>query len=133
MNATEVARRYHEMWNGRDAEALAGCFTEDGIFCNPDTYPGIRGKALADFVKGVWAALPDFSIELLNAGEIGPGIVAHHWRIRGTQTGPGIDGSAPTGNVLTFQGASIVTVNGDKIRSDHAYFDRKAFEDPKKE
>jgi len=130
MNATEVARRYHEMWNGGDADALVGCFTEDGIFCNPDTYPGIGGEALANFVKGVWAAVPDFSTEMLNAGEIEPGIVAHQWRVRGTATGPGMDGSAPSGDALNFQGTSIVTVKGDKIRLDQAYFDRKAFENP---
>jgi len=39
MKATEIARRYHDTWNGRDADALVGCFTKDGILCNPDTYP----------------------------------------------------------------------------------------------
>jgi hypothetical protein len=55
---------------GRDAEALVACFTKDGTFCNPDTYPGIGGEDLANFVKGVWMAFPDISFELLNAGEI---------------------------------------------------------------
>ena len=53
MNATEVARKYHETWNGRDADALVGAFTKEGTFCNPDTQPGIRGEALAEFVRGV--------------------------------------------------------------------------------
>ena len=116
--ATEVARRYHEMWNGRDADALVSCFTKDGIFCNPDTYPGINGEALATFVNGVWKAIPDFSIELLNGGEIEPGLVAHHWLIKGTT-----DGKA-----FSFKGASILHIEGDKIRSDECYFDRKALE-----
>jgi len=127
MKATEVTRRYHDTWNGRDADALVGAFTKDGTFCNPDTYPGISGEALADFVKGVWTAVPDFSIELLNAGEIEPGVVAHHWLIRGTDAARA-DGSKPTGRSFTFQGASIIRVEGDKIRSDHAYFDRKALD-----
>jgi predicted ester cyclase len=129
MNAVEVARRYHETWNGRDADALVGSFTKDGIFCNPDTYPGIMGEDLANFVKGVWKAHPDFSIEMLNNGEIEPGIVAHHWVVRGTNTGPGRDGSPPTGRKFTFKGASIVHVEGDKVRSDNAYFDRKAIDE----
>ena len=79
--AAEVARRYHETWNGRDANALVSSFTKDGIFCNPDTYPGINGEALATFVTGLWTAIPDLSIELLNGGEIEPGLVAHHWLI----------------------------------------------------
>jgi predicted ester cyclase len=73
----------------------------------------------------VWTAFPDFSLELLNAGEIEPGVVALHWRVRGTHTVPGVDGSDPTGRAVTFKGASIILVEGDKIRSDHAYFDRQ--------
>jgi steroid delta-isomerase-like uncharacterized protein len=129
MKATEVTQRYHDTWNGRDADALVAVFTKDGTYCSPDTDPGISGQALADFVKGVWTAFPDFAIELLNAGEIKPGLVAHHWRVRGTNTGPGGDGSEPTGRTLSFKGASIIQVEGDKIRSDHAYFDRKTIEE----
>jgi hypothetical protein len=47
-------------------------------------------------------------------------------RLRGTNTGVGRDGSAPTGRKFTFKGASIVHVEGDKIRSDYAYFYRKS-------
>jgi predicted ester cyclase len=128
MNTTEVARLYHETWNGRDADAMVSYFTKDGTFCNPDTYPGISREDLANFVKGVWTALPDFSIELLNAGEIQPGLVAHHWLIRGTNTGPGADGTEPTGRTLSFKGVSLIQVEGDKIRSDQCYFDRKALD-----
>jgi hypothetical protein len=115
---TEVARTYHETWNGRDADALVASFTKDGIFSNPETFPGINGEALATFVKGVWEAIPDFSIELLNAGEIEPGVVAHHWLIHGTSSG----------KRFSLKGASIIHVEGDKIRSDECYFDRKALE-----
>jgi hypothetical protein len=55
---------------------------------------------------------------LLNAGEIEPGVVAHHWLARGTSSG----------KEFSFKGASIIHVEGDKIRSDEAYFDRKALE-----
>jgi hypothetical protein len=58
------------------------------------------------------------SFDLLNAGEIEPGVVAHHWSIHGTSSGKG----------LSFKGASIIHVEGDKIRSDECYFDRKALE-----
>jgi len=49
-------------------------------------------------------------------------VVALHWRVRGTNTGPGADESKPTGRTVSFKGASIVRLEGDKIRSDHAYF-----------
>jgi hypothetical protein len=117
--------RDQNLWNGRDAAALVGAFTKDGIYCSPDTDPGINGEALATFVKGIWTAFPDFTVEPLKVGEIEAGVVALHWRVHGTNTGPGGYGGEPTGRSVSFQGASIVRLEGDKIRSDHAYFDRK--------
>ena len=86
MKPTEVTRSYIDAWNGRDAEALVAAFAEDGKFCNPHTYPGVGGEALAEFVKGVWTAFPDFHLELLNCGEIEPEFVAIRWSLQGTNT-----------------------------------------------
>ena len=129
MNATDVIQHYVDLWNGRDAAALVGAFTKDGVYCSPDTDPGVNGEALATFAKGIWTAFPDFTVEPLKVGEIEAGVVALHWRVRGTNTGPGGDGSEPTGRSVSFQGASIVRLEGDKIRSDHAYFDRKGLDE----
>ena len=123
MHATDVIRHYVDLWNGRNADALLAVFTKDGTYSNPDTYPGVGGEALAAFAKGVWTAFPDFSIELLNAGEIEAGVGALHWLARGTNTGPGADGSDPTGRTVSFKGASIIQIEGDKLRSETAYFD----------
>jgi SnoaL-like polyketide cyclase len=101
MKATETTRRYHDTWNNHDADALVACFTKDGTYCSPDT-PPIGGEALASFVEGVWTAVPDFSVEMLNGGEIEPGVVAHHWVVRGTDA-VRPDGSKPTGRAFTFK------------------------------
>lgn len=126
MKATEITCRYHEAWNGRDADAVVACFTKEGKFCNPDTYLGVSGEALAAYAKGLWTAFPDFHLELLNAGEIEPGVIAHHWRTQGTNTGQGADGTEPTGRAVDLMGASIIRFEGDKIVSDQCYFDRVA-------
>jgi ketosteroid isomerase-like protein len=55
---------------------------------------------------------------LLNGGEIEPGVVAHHWQVKGTSEG----------KPFSFKGASIIRMEGDKIRLEEAYFDRKALE-----
>jgi hypothetical protein len=93
MHTTEIIRRYVDAWNGHDAAVLVGIFTKDGTYCSPHIYPGVSGETLAEFVKGVWTSFPDFSVELLNAGEIEAGVGASHWIARGTNTGPGADGS----------------------------------------
>ena len=128
MSPHEIIRLYIAAWNGRNAEALVHAFTGDGTFCNPHTYPGIGGEALAEFVKGVWTAFPDFHLELLNCGEIEPGLVAIHWSLQGTNTGQRIEGP-PTGRSVSLKGASIIRLQGDKIVSDQCYFDRAAFEE----
>ena len=60
MNATEVTRRYHDAWNGRDADALVAAFTKDGTSCNPDTCPALaEGSCYA--CKGTVDSLPRLS------------------------------------------------------------------------
>ena len=52
MNATDVIQHYLDLWNGRDAAALVGAFTKDGVYCSPDTDPGVNGEGFATFQKG---------------------------------------------------------------------------------
>ena len=127
LKPAEVIRSYIDAWNGRDAEALGAAFAQDGKFCNPNTYPGIGGETLSEFVKGVWTAFPDFHLELLNCGEIEPEVVAIHWSLQGTNTGQRREGP-PTGRSVSIKGASIIRLDGDKIVLDQCYFDRAAFD-----
>ena len=128
MKSTDVIRRYIDAWNGRDASTFVEAFTKDGTFCNPHNYPGLGGEALAEFVTAAWTAFPDFHLELLNIGEIEPGIVAIHWLLTCTNTGQRIEGPA-TGRSVSIKGASIIQLEGDKIVSDQCYFDRADFDE----
>ena len=123
MNTTDVIRRYVDAWNSHDVAVLVGNFTKDGTYYSPHTYPGLNVETFGEFAKGVWTAFPDLSVELLNVGEIEPGVGVTHWIVRGTNTGPGADGSDPTGRTVSFKGASIIQIEGDKLRSETAYFD----------
>jgi hypothetical protein len=111
---------------GRHADALVAAFTKNGTLCNPNTYPGVSGEAIAVYVKGLWAAFPDFHLEVLNAGEIEPGLVAHHWLVKATITDKEVEGSQPTGRAVAVKGASIIHVEGDKVASDQWYLNRVA-------
>jgi steroid delta-isomerase-like uncharacterized protein len=128
MKPTEVIRRYVDAWNSHDASTFRAAFTKDGTYCNPYTHPGVSGDALADFAKAVYTAFPDFHVELLNAGEIEPGIVATHWLLTCTNTGQRIEGP-PTGRSISIKGAAIIQLEGDKIASDHTSYDRAAFDE----
>ena len=52
-------------------------------------------------------------------------MVAIQWMLHGTHTGPLIDGTPPTGRTVAYPVATFTQVEGDKIRSDHVYFDRQ--------
>ena len=125
MNAVEVVKRYCEAWNRHDADAIVALFVEGGTYTNPVAGQDLTGQAIAAFAKGVFTAFPDVSFEIVSIGDTGGGWVAWQWVARGTNTGPGLDGSPPTGRPLTVPGASFTQVDGDKIRSEQAYHDRQ--------
>ena len=125
MAAIEVVKRYAEAWHRHDVDAIVALFVEGGTYSNPDAGQGLTGQAIADFAKVIFAAFPDFSVEIVSIGDTGGGLVAWQWLARGTNTGPLADGIPPTGRSVTQPGASFTQVEGDKIRSDQAYHDRK--------
>ena len=70
-------------------------------------------------------AYPDLRFEIISSGDIGGGLVATQLMLRGTHTGPFMDGTPPTGRTVTYPLASFAQVEGDKIRSQHIYLDRQ--------
>jgi hypothetical protein len=114
--ALEVACRYHETWNDKNTHAPVAGFTKDGIFCNPDTYPGINDEALAAHLKGLWDVVPDLHLRIVNAGEIEPNLVVH--RLRGTFAVPGSDGDKTTERVIVQRSLPRLSARRqDRIRS----------------
>jgi steroid delta-isomerase-like uncharacterized protein len=129
MNAIEVVKRYIDAWNLHDADAIVALFVEGGTYSNPMAGQGLTGQAIASFAKGVFAAYPDVSFEIVSIGDTGGGLVATQWLGRGTNTGPLAEGSPPTGRSVTLPGASFTQVEGDKIRSEQAYHDRQTIDE----
>ena len=128
-SASEVARRYHETWNEHNTKKIVDWFTPEGFYSNPDTHPGIRGEALTTHLNGLWNVVPDLHLVMLDAGEIKQNLIVHHWTCTGTVSVAGPDGGEPTPRTFSFKGVSIVQVEGDKIVSDHVYFDRKGIDE----
>jgi hypothetical protein len=68
------------------------------------------------------------TVEFVSVHETGPGQVDHQWLLRGTHSGPLMDGSAATDRTLTLPGNDVIEVEGKKIRSVDVNFDRPAYE-----
>ena len=71
-------------------------------------------------------AYPDLRFEVISRGDTGGGLVATQFVLHATHTGPFfMDGSPATGRTVAYPIASFTQVEGDKIRSEHVYFDRQ--------
>jgi predicted ester cyclase len=62
---------------------------------------------------------------VISRGDTGGGLVATQLVLHATHTGPFMDGTPPTGRTVAYPIAVFSQVEGDKIRSEHVYFDRQ--------
>ena len=125
MNALDVAKRAIDAWNRHDADAAFALYTEDATYHSPRFDHPLKGKAIGDWVKTVLTAYPDLRFEVISRGDTGGGLVASQWVLHATHTGPFMDGGPATGRTAAYPIASFAQVEGDKIRSEHIYFDRQ--------
>ena len=70
-------------------------------------------------------AYPDLRFEVISRGDTGGGLVATQFVLHGTHTGPYFDGSPATGRTIAYPVATFAQIEGDKIHSEHVYFDRQ--------
>jgi len=73
----------------------------------------------------LFKSFPDLRLEVISSGDTGGGLVATQLVLHGTHTGPFMDGTPPTGRIVSYPVATFTQVEGDKIRSDHVYLDRQ--------
>jgi steroid delta-isomerase-like uncharacterized protein len=124
--ATDIATAWVDGWNRHDPAAITACLTAGGTYVDPAP-PPISGEALAGYASVYFQAFPDLVFDTLNLVDGGSGVVALHWRARGTHNGP-LGEVAPTGKVLSLSGVDIITVDGDHIRSVEGYWDQLGFQ-----
>ena len=125
MNALEVSQASFDAWNRHDADAILALYADGGTYSAPRAGKELTGQAIANYVKALSTAYPDFSLETISSGDTGSGLVASQWVFHGTHTGPYFDGTPPTGRTLTLPGAPFTKVEGDKIRYERVYTDRQ--------
>ena len=92
MNALEVSQRSLDAWNRHDADAIVALYAEGGKYSAPRAGQALTGQAIANYVKALSTAYPDFSLEAISRGDTGGGLVAIEWILHGTHTGRFMDG-----------------------------------------
>jgi steroid delta-isomerase-like uncharacterized protein len=103
-------REYLAAWNGRDAERIAGFFSEDAVYEDRGAGAVARGRsAIAEHAARVHQGFPDLHFELVRAAH-GDDFTAGEWRSRMTHSGS-FDGLAPTDRLVESSGVDVATLD----------------------
>lgn len=121
---TELARQVIDAINAHDVEALRRLWADDVEERFPDKT--CHGKEeLSAYFKGLFAAMPDFRMDVVSAVEDGETVFAH-WRLTGTHTGGQFNGIDVTGKSIAFDGMDQFTFRDGKMVSNFVVFDQMA-------
>jgi steroid delta-isomerase-like uncharacterized protein len=118
---TELAQQIFAAINTHDVDALREIWADDVEERFPDKT--CHGKAeLAAHFKGLFAALPDFRMELVSSVEDGETVFAR-WRLTGTHEGV-FNGIDPTGSSIALDGMDQFTFRDGKMAANFVVFDQ---------
>jgi steroid delta-isomerase-like uncharacterized protein/uncharacterized protein (TIGR02118 family) len=113
-------------WSAHDRERVVRLFTDDCIY--EDVTMGVvnRGRdELRAFADAIFAAIPDFTIELLS-GFAGDGWGAMEWTMAGTHAGD-LPGVPATGRRFSVRGSTVLELAPDAIARCSDYWNMAAF------
>ena len=118
---TELAQQVLDAINAHDLDALRGIWADDVEERFPDKT--CRGKEeLSAHFKGLFAALPDFRMELVSAVEQGETVFAR-WKLTGTHEGV-FNGIDPTGRAISLDGMDQFTFRDGRMAANFVVFDQ---------
>jgi steroid delta-isomerase-like uncharacterized protein len=119
-----VGRFYADTWNTFDVAALDDLVTDDVRFRGSLGDDLVGRKALADYVRLIQAAFPDFHNEVVELVVDGDRAAAR-LRYVGTHHGE-VMGVPGTGRRVAYDGAAFFSVEGNRIASVWVLGDRWA-------
>jgi steroid delta-isomerase-like uncharacterized protein len=119
--AREVVTEYFEALTAQDLDRAVATWKPGSLdrlygFADMIAPDGIR-----DYFAGIFAAIPDFKLEVRSMVAEGEQ-VAVHWRAGGTFDGKQkFQGLVPNGRPVELEGLDLLTVDDGKIVSNYAY------------
>jgi predicted ester cyclase len=125
MTNGERIRWAFEVLNTRDATPLKDFWTESTVLRLPT---GIRRGAedIGAYFESVFAALPDFQVEVVALVEQGDDVFVQ-WHVTGHHTGAAFEGIEPTGRMLELDGFDHFTFSGGEPVSNFVVYDQMQF------
>jgi len=118
--------QWAELLSSHDTTSFLDLFTDDCMY--EDVALGVtnQGKTeLRSFIEGVFAAMPDFHIDLKTSFVSGDR-AAMEWVMSGTHAGD-LPGMPATQKRFSIRGATVAELRGTKIRRNSDYWDLSTF------
>jgi steroid delta-isomerase-like uncharacterized protein len=103
------ATRYAAAWSGRNPDALASFYAENGSLTVNAGAPSVGRAAIAATAKGYMTAFPDMVVKMDSVRWEGSH-ATFHWTWTGTNTGPG-----GTGKAVRISGYEEWTLGADGL------------------
>jgi steroid delta-isomerase-like uncharacterized protein len=122
LDRRRVLDEWAPAWSSHDTERVLSLFTDDCVYEDVTFGAVCRGaKELRAFADGVFAAIPDFKIELTTRFMAGSS-AGMEWVMSGTHHGD-FPGMPATGKRFSIRGVTILELQDHKIRRNADYWD----------
>ena len=121
-DAKAVVQRYmDDLWNNRNPAAAEEILADDLVWIHPTLGNGRGRQAALDFIKEMREAFPDMEGTIRSMVAEGDQVTIH-WGATGTHQRR-YRGAAPTGQRLTWEGATLYRVADGRIVEHRAFPD----------
>lgn len=127
---SEIARElFHMIFNERDLSDPSRYWTDESVDHFLALGKSVRGKdALAGFFRELFAAFPDWTLEIEQTIDDGDRRVVVQWTARATFDGAPWQGIQPTGSKVTARGVDVISLDSDgKVDQNTVYYDGTGF------
>ena len=127
---SDVAREvFHAIFGDRDLSDPSRYWTDESVDHFLALGKSVRGKdALAGFFRELFAAFPDWTLEIEQTIDDGDRRVVVQWTARATFDGAPWQGIEPTGSKVTVRGVDVISLDPDgKVDQNTVYYDGAGF------
>lgn len=127
---SEVAREvFHAIFSERDLSDPSRYWTDESVDHFLALGKSVRGKdALAGFFRELFAAFPDWTLEIEQTVDDGDRRVVVQWTASATFDGAPWQGIEPTGSKVTVRGVDVISLDRDgRVAQNTVYYDGLAF------
>lgn len=121
-----IARGAFEALARRDLGQPEEVWAENAVDHFLPVGDAVGRDAIVAFFRELFAALPDFTIEVERIVSTDP-IVVVQWRATGTFTGAHFQGIRPTGRRVSFRGCDVAEIRDRLVVDNTVYWDGAAF------